>query len=110
MILEGSSGTISVVLKEEEVSRPMGCDSPDEGLPQPTGLLPPVATAPNELLGIPPPVAAEAGGCQLQLELPCFLPLDFCFPRPRPGVLGKDRWASFSPEVPEGAVTCTGGF
>ena len=76
--------------EEVEQNRSMGCGSPDVGPPLPKVLLPDAATAPSELRGIPPPVAAEAEGCQSQLEPPRFLPFPFRFPLGRPAGFGKD--------------------
>ena len=111
MILEGSSGTVSDVQLVEVESRSKVCGSLHVGLPQPMVRLPTLATAPNEQRGIPPPVAEEAGGRQFQLVPPRFLPLGFCLPLPRPGVLGKDCWESLPEDATEvGAATCTDDF
>ena len=74
---------------EEESNPSMEGGSPDAGLPPPKVRLPEAATAPSELRGIPPPVAAEAEGRQSQLVFPRFFPFPFFLPLGLPEVLGK---------------------
>ena len=73
---------------------------------------PEAATAPSELLSIPPLVAAEAEGCQPQLEPPRFLPFRLCFPLAGPEFCEKGFSESlFTEEEAEtGGACCPDDF